>query len=97
MYDVYFIYHLLISQDKYVPPLEAMTSKEFRSGIENPTALSRSIGPLNRLSLAGLSRSATDDVLMEACVLSSSAGSGLREINVSGCGEYYLSSYFGPY
>lgn len=73
-------------QEKYVPPQEARSSPEQASGIQQPTAHSRSIGPLRHLALAGLAAAVTDDVLVEACALSS-AGGGLREIDLSGCGE----------
>lgn len=77
----------LFLQEKYVPPLEAFSSPELHSGIATPTAVSRSIGPLCHLSLSGLSRSVTDDVLQEACTLSASAGSGLRTVNLSRCSQ----------
>ncbi len=65
-------------QETYVAPLEA-----FQEG----GGCSRSIGPLRSLTLQGLSKSVTDDVVIEACVLSSSAGGGLQELDICGCGE----------
>ena len=53
----------------------------------NPTALNRSIGPLCHLNLEGLSKSVTDDVVIEACVLSGTAGNGLKDVNLSGCSK----------
>ena len=75
-------------QVKYVAPVEAFSSPALSSGIAAPNALNRAIGPLRHLALEGLGKSVTDDVVMEACLLSSNAGSGLRVINLSGCSEY---------
>lgn len=70
--------------------MESLTSATLSSGILPPTALNRSIGPLRHLALEGLGKSVTDDVVIEACVLSSNAGSGLSDINLSGCSELKL-------
>jgi hypothetical protein len=77
----------LFIQEKYIAPMESLSSISpiQNSGIHNPNALNRSIGPLCQLYMKGLSKSVTDDVVIEACVLSSSAGNGLKDLNISGC------------